>query len=331
MDRRAVVEGHQMIASALADRCGWLRGEELVVLGWHNIESTWRYPAPAGSGLRGFVSQMRALRSMTNVVPLETAFADLRAGRRLPHRAVALTFDDGYRDNLELAVPVLRDLGLPAMFYLVPGILDGDVTPWWERVGWAFAQATVERAELAGVPLDLTTDGARAASLERAESVLKARDEAGRREGVAELVEALAPKGGGPAGDLFMDWDDAKRLVGSGAAVGSHTMRHSILARERGPAQLEDLKESKRRLESDLQTPVGSLAYPNGQAADYDATTRAAAGAAGFSNAVTTCGLVTGRGTDPFDVRRRILAPQDNVAMVMAGLVRGSLRNRSAA
>lgn len=320
-----------MIPSALVDRCGWLRGEELVVLGWHNIDSTWRYPAPVGSGLRGFVAQLRALRSMTNVVPLESAVADLRAGRRLPHRAVALTFDDGYRDNLELAVPVLRDLGLPAMFYLVPGILDGDVTPWWERAGWAFARATVERAVFAGTALDLTTDQARTASLERVEAVLKARDEAGRQEGVAELVAALAPKGDGPGHVLFMDWDDAKRLVGSGAAVGSHTMRHSILARESGPSQLDDLQESKRRLESELQTPIGSLAYPNGQADDYDATTRAAVGAAGFSSAVTTCGLVTARSTDPFDVRRRILAPQDNVALVMAGLVRGSLRSRSAA
>jgi peptidoglycan/xylan/chitin deacetylase (PgdA/CDA1 family) len=320
-----------MIPSALVDRCGWLRGEELVVLGWHNIESTWRYPAPAGSGLRGFTSQMRALRSMTNVVPLESALDDLRAGRRLPHRAVALTFDDGYRDNLELAAPVLRSLGLPAMFYLVPGILDGDVTPWWERLGWTFAKATVERAEFAGVPLDLRTDRARAASLERAEAVLKARDEAGRQEGVAELVEALSPRGGESARDLFMDWDDAKRLVGSGSAIGSHTMRHSILARERELSQLEDLRESKHRLESSLQTPVESLAYPNGQAEDYDATTQAAAGTAGFSSAVTTCGLVTGRGTDPFAVQRRILAPQDNVLMVMAGLVRGSLRDRSAA
>jgi peptidoglycan/xylan/chitin deacetylase (PgdA/CDA1 family) len=320
-----------MVPSALVDRCGWLRGEELVVLGWHNVESTWRYPAPAGSGLRGFVRQMRALRSLTNVVPLESAFADLHAGRRLPHRAVALTFDDGYLDNLELAVPVLRDLGLPAVFYLVPGILDGDVTPWWERVGWAFAQATVERAEFAGVALDLTTERGRVESLDRVESALKGRDEAGRQEGVAELVEALAPKGSGPGRDLFMDWDDAKRLVGSGAAIGSHTMRHSILARESGPSQLADLEESKRRLEAGVQTPISSLAYPNGQADDYDATTRAAARTAGFSSAVTTCGLVTGRGTDPFDVRRRILAPQDNVAMVVAGLVRGSLRNRSAA
>lgn len=315
----------------LLDRCGWARGEELVVLGWHNIESTWRYPAPPGSGLRGFVRQMRALRSLTNVVPLDDAFAALREGRRLPRRAVALTFDDGYRDNLELAVPVLRGMGLRATFYLMPRILDGDVSPWWERVGWAFARATVERAEFAGASLDLTTDRARAGSLERVESVLKTRDEAGRQDGVAELVAALAPRGSGPERDLFMDWDDAKRLVASGAAIGSHTMRHSILARESGPSQLADLQESKRLLESSLQTPVSSLAYPNGQTEDYDATSKAAARAAGFASAVTTCGLVTRRGTDPLDARRRILAPQDNVVKVMAGLLRGTLRTGSEA
>jgi peptidoglycan/xylan/chitin deacetylase (PgdA/CDA1 family) len=318
-----------LINRTLADKGGWARGEKLVVLGWHNIESTWRYPAARGTGLRGFVRQIRALRALTNVVPLDGAFDALRAGRRLPRRAVALTFDDGYRDNLELAAPVLRDMGLPATFYLVPGILDGDVTPWWERVGWAFARATAKRAAIAGVLLDLTTDRARADSLLRVETLLKSRDEAGRQEGVAELVEALAPTGSCSANTLFMDWSEAKDLVASGAAIGSHTMQHSILSRESGPSQLADLQESKRLLEEGLQSPVRTLAYPNGQPQDYDATTRAAARTAGFAGALTTFGLVNGPSTDPFETRRRMLAPQDNAAKMVAGLLRGTVGKRS--
>jgi peptidoglycan/xylan/chitin deacetylase (PgdA/CDA1 family) len=263
---------------------------------------------------------------MTTVVPLDWASTALREGRPLPRRAVALTFDDGYRDNLELALPVLRDLGLPATFYLVPGILEGDVDPWWERLGWAFARARAERVVFEGSALDLGSARARGASLERVEPLLKSRDETARQAAVAELVDALAPAGAYRPADLFMDWDEARVLVAGGAAVGSHTMRHRILAREDAHLQLADLRESRERLQAELRAPVASLAYPNGQRGDYDAATISAASAAGYASAVTTRGLVNRRSTDPLESRRRVLAPGDDVVRVMAGLVRGTLR-----
>jgi peptidoglycan/xylan/chitin deacetylase (PgdA/CDA1 family) len=307
---------------------GWAGGSELVVLGWHNIEGTWRYPAAPGSGIRSFTQQLRALRRMTSVVPLDVGLAALRAGRQLPPRAVALTFDDGYRDNLTLATPVLRELGLPATVYLVPGLLDGEVDPWWERLGWAFAQASVPSIDFEGLNLDLGRPAARMASLKRVEPLLKARDEAARREAVATLVEMLAPAGSYRAEDLFMDWSEARDLVQAGISIGSHSMRHVILGQETERSQREDLHQSRSRLQEALEIPITSLAYPNGQRADYDATTIVAAEAAGYSHAITAWGLVNYQSTDRFEIRRRLLAPGDNALRVILGLIRGVLRER---
>jgi peptidoglycan/xylan/chitin deacetylase (PgdA/CDA1 family) len=311
--------------------CGWASGSELAVLGWHNIEGTWRYPVAPGSGIRSFIQQLRALRRMTNVVPLDVGLSALQEGRPLPPRAVALTFDDGYRDNLTLATPVLRELDLPATVYLVPDLLDGEVDPWWERLGWAFAHASVPSIEFERVRLDLRGPAARRAQLEQVEPMLKARDEASRRAAVAYLVEMLAPAGSYRVDDLFMNWDEAYDMARAGISIGSHTMRHVILAREPERSQREDLRESRSRLQEALDVAVTTLAYPNGQLGDYDTTTTAAAAeAAGYSHAVTAWGLVNRRTTAPFEIRRRMLAPGDNFVKMIIGLVRGVHQERTA-
>jgi peptidoglycan/xylan/chitin deacetylase (PgdA/CDA1 family) len=241
---------------------------------------------------------------------------------------VALTFDDGYRDNLTLAVPTLQRLGIPATVFLVPGILDGAVDPWWERLAWALSRATAERVRFEDLDLDLSSREKRVTAVESVEAVLRSRSEAARTAAVAELVAMLAPEGSYRADELFMRWDEAKALLARGIEVGSHTMRHAIMAREDATSQLEDLRESKERLEAGLQTPITSLAYPNGQRGDYDAVTKTGASDAGFECAVTTWGVSNHRCMDPLEARRRIIAPGDNVLRVLGGLVRGTWRER---
>jgi peptidoglycan/xylan/chitin deacetylase (PgdA/CDA1 family) len=316
------------VRTARGDGDSWAGGRELVILGWHNVESTWRYPARAGRGLGSITRQWRMLRRVTNVVPLDAALVALQEGRRLPARAVALTFDDGYRDNLALAAPVLRRLGLPATFFLVPGFLDRQVDPWWERVAFAFAKATATRREFEGIALNLDSPWSRTASLKEVEPALKARDDAARERAVAELVEVLAPAGRFRCEHLFMDWDEARSLIRPGLSIGSHTMRHAILARETEAYQVADLRESRARLQETRDVPVTSLAYPNGQDGDYDSTTMAAAAAAGYSSAMTTSGLINRSTTEPFAIRRRMVGPTDNVVRVVMGLVAGVQRER---
>jgi peptidoglycan/xylan/chitin deacetylase (PgdA/CDA1 family) len=211
----------------------------------------------------------------------------------------------------------------------VPGLLNGEVDPWWERVGWAFTQASVASIEFEGIRFDLRSVPARTASLKKVEPMLKARDETARQAAVACLVEMLAPTGSYRADDLFMNWSEAYDMARAGISIGSHTMRHVILARETEPNQRADLRESRCLLQNELDVPVSTLAYPNGQREDYDTITTAAAEAAGYSHAVTAWGVINHQTTAPFEIRRRVLSPGDNFIKVILGLISGAHRERT--
>ena len=145
---------------------------------------------------------------------------------------MAITFDDGYRDNLELAVPELERLGLPATFFLVPGLLDRRVEPWWEAVAWAVTEATAPEATIAGERVVLGDPSERRAVRRRAEEHLKRRDHDAREAALAEMVDALRPRPRDDLKELFLDWPGARELAGRGFEIGSHSSHHAILSEE---------------------------------------------------------------------------------------------------
>jgi CelD/BcsL family acetyltransferase involved in cellulose biosynthesis/peptidoglycan/xylan/chitin deacetylase (PgdA/CDA1 family) len=93
--------------------------DRLLVLIWGSLEGGGRAAARSPA----VATQLRYLRRFATVVPLGPAMEALGAGRALPPRAVALTFDDGYKDHLEIAAPLLQEFGLPATFFLAPALL----------------------------------------------------------------------------------------------------------------------------------------------------------------------------------------------------------------
>ncbi len=300
----------------------------LLVLGYHNVDSTWRYPARRGQGIRTLARQLQVLRRIAHVVPLEAALRTLAEGGSLPPRAVAITFDDGYRDNLTQAVPLLARLGIPATIYLVPGFLSGEVHAWWERLAWAISRARAGYLEFDGTRHELRGAAERVAALEVVEAELKTRNHAARLAAVEELVEALEPEGSYRADELFLDWDGARKLAGAGIGIGSHTMRHAILAREDEAAQRADVADSRRLLETELQVPVDTLAYPNGLVGDYDATTISAVREAGYTHAVTTWGRTSSAETPPYEICRKMASPDRSPARLAVGVLRSFAPSR---
>ena len=291
----------------------------MLVLGWHNVEGTPCFPSAPGEGLRGFRDQLDWLGRVANVVPLHESLRALAAGRPLPPRAVALTFDDGYRDNLDLAVPELERRGLPATFFLVPGLLDRRVEPWWEAVAWAVTEGTAAEASVAGRRMTLGARSERREVRRHAEEHLKRRDRGAREVALAEIVETLRPPRRDDLRELFLDWPGARELAARGFEIGSHSSHHAILSEESAEAQAADLAESRAALEEGLGVPVTSVAYPNGGRLDYDAATLAAAAAAGFENGITTRKGVNGRNTPRFELRRVVVYP-DRGARVLRTL-----------
>ncbi|MBO0844056.1 MAG: polysaccharide deacetylase family protein [Nocardioides sp.] len=286
----------------------------LLVLTWHNVHPTWCFPARRGVGARGFAKQLAMCRRLANVVPLEDAARRLAEGRPLPPRAVALTFDDGYRDNLSVVLPLLRRLGLPATFFLVPGILDSTVTPWWEVVGWLIRRSTAESVVVDGRSFPLRHPGERARASSGVCELLKRRNADARAAVVEELRERCRPAGTPPGRDMFLDWSAVGEIARAGFGIGSHTCAHHIMARENAATQCEDLARSRRELESNLSVEVRHLAYPNGKRDDYDAATITGARSAGYAAAWTTRGGFCTEMTPPFELRRYVIDPARGAA-----------------
>lgn len=286
----------------------------LLVLTWHNVHPTWCFPARPGAGVCGLAQQLAVCRRLADVVPLDDAARRLAEGRPLPRRAVALTFDDGYRDSLDVAVPLLRRLGLPATFFLVPEILDGTLTPWWEVVAWAIRRATAESVVVDGRAFPLGPPGERGRAVSAVGELLKRRNGVARAAAVEELRDRCKPAGKPPGRDMFLDWPAAGEIARAGFGIGSHTCAHHIMSREDAVRQHDDLARSRRELEDNLRVEVRHLAYPNGKRDDYDAATIAGARSAGYAAGWTTRGGVSTVTTPPFELRRFVVDPDRGAA-----------------
>jgi peptidoglycan/xylan/chitin deacetylase (PgdA/CDA1 family) len=250
-----------------------------------------------------FDQQMRWIRNWFNVLPLAEAVARLRAGR-LPVRAAAITFDDGYADNCTVALPILRRAGLAATFFIATGYLDGG-RMWNDTVIEA-----VRRAE--GAKLDLTSLGLGRHAISTIEDrrialriligKLKYLEQDSRQQladGIVEVAKVDLPR------DLMLTTDQVRTLSKSGMTIGAHTVSHPILLRVSEDQARDEMIQSKKRLESVVEHEVTLFAYPNGKPyVDYAAAHVRLARAAGFSAAVSTGWGAATRESDIFQIPR---------------------------
>ncbi len=296
----------------------------LLVLGWHNIDPTPAYPDVAGVGRRGFARQVNILSRVANVISLSEAARRIGNGEPLPSRAVSLTFDDGYRDSLDAAVPILARYKFPATFFLVPGFLSGKLGAWWEDLAHGIATAPGGHLSWNGLRYDLRFDRERAcAELAPILKTMNARD---REDAVASIVRQIAPVSK-DLGSMFLDWAGARRLIEAGHDVGSHSMTHVICSRESPETQACELEKSRSELEARLGKVVDTLAYPNGRSDDYDAITLGCVREIGYRAAVTTNPGIAHRRHSLYEMNRVIVTPTTDVRALLMGAWRMTWRS----
>lgn len=247
--------------------------------------------------------QMRLLARHLNPLPLDEAVARLRDGT-LPTRAVCVTFDDGYADNATVTLPILREEGVPATFFIAAGYLNG---------GRMFNDTVIETVRrLPAGQVDLTEEGAGVRRIESdADRVALYTDLIGRLKYLdpderGTRAEALANRLGiQPPADLMMSTEQLRELAAADMGIGGHTLTHPILARVDGATACREIHEGKERLEALLNRPVTLFAYPNGRPGkDYLPEHVDFARDCGFDAAVSTAWGVAGRDTDPFQLPR---------------------------
>lgn len=250
-----------------------------------------------------FEAQMRWVRDWFRVMPLAAAVEALGADR-LPARALAITFDDGYADNEELAGPILAGLGLTATFFVATGFLAGGCM-WNDRVIEAVRGCRDDALDLTRIGLGrlpIVSPADRRGAIEILLGRIKHLAPAERSAAVDAVVEAA---GAGTPPPLMMRAEQVRRLRALGMDIGAHTVSHPILTRLDPGAALEEIAASKESLQALLGENVALFAYPNGvPGRDYDERHVAIVRRCGFAAAVSTAWGAASRRSDRFQLPR---------------------------
>lgn len=237
------------------------------------------------------------------VMPLSEALARLRSGK-LPARTACVTFDDGYADNHDIALPLLLRHRIPATFFVATSFLRGG-RMWNDVVIDTVRTAGTEllNAEAAGLgSLDISGLAKRRKAIDALIGALKylPADERGQRvEEVAKANAVAAPSG------AMMNVAQVRALHAAGMEIGAHTVTHPILAKLDASDAMSEIVSSREGLQSIIGAPVTLFAYPNGKPRqDYLAEHVDMVRNAGFEGAVSTAWGVSRYGCDLYQLPR---------------------------
>lgn len=262
-----------------------------------------------------FERLMTFIASRYNAVSLSRVVDWLEGRAALPERAVAITFDDGYRDVLTQAAPVLKRLGIPAILFAATDFVWRGQMLWPDRLLAALHLAREPRLAIdtprGALDLPLAGDADKMAAERSVLAILKSLDDAERVALLDRIVERLGVDSARLAG-VWTDFaplspGELARLPEFGIEVGSHTCSHAIVTRMSDAQARHELIESKRLIESATGRACEHFGYPNGGPADYDTRTRRHAVDAGYRSAVTTIKTAVTPFQDPFEIPRCVL------------------------
>jgi peptidoglycan/xylan/chitin deacetylase (PgdA/CDA1 family) len=280
-----------------------VRTSRLSILIFHRVLAQQDPLFPEEPDAAQFEALLRRVAGAFQVMPLAQAVAQLREGR-LPDSALAITFDDGYADNQQIAAPILQRLGLHATFFIATGFLDGG-RMWNDTVVEALRRTRLEKLDLSASGLGvhaLDTVGQRRQAIDHLLPRLKYLPPAAR----LLQVDAIASACGQPLPrDLMMSSLQLQALHRSGMGIGGHTVHHPILCSVPDDEARAEIEGNKAALEAAVQAPVTLFAYPNGKPdADYAARHARMVQAAGYHAAVTTAPGAAQAGADLMQLPR---------------------------
>lgn len=268
----------------------------LSVLIFHRVAQQVDPLFPDEVDARRFDEILGWVRKWFNVLPLDAAVDQLAIGA-LPPRALAITFDDGYADNHDIALPILVRHGLSATFFVATNFLDGG-RMWNDTIIEAIRRFRGDRFDLEALGLgcaDTSSLTARRSLIPRLLEALKHLPPARR----ASLTEEIASRcANALPDDLMMTSTQLRALRRAKMTIGAHTLSHPILATLDPKSAWEEIEGSKHRLETLVGERVTLFAYPNGKPdRDYRTEHVEMVRAAGYKAAVSTApGIASGQG-----------------------------------
>ena len=282
------------------------RPHGVLILNYHRIgdgsrsafdRELWSATAP------GFDEQVAFLARHCDVIaPSDLTYALGRSRGR----HVMITFDDGYRDNYDLAFPVLRQHRVPATFFVATGFIDHPALPWWDEIA-ALVRGTAA-SELAmspwfRAPLQLSGDD-RARPIRQVLEFYKTLPTHDNDAFLAQLRAETGVETPAVTPDHWMTWDMIRDMHANGMGIGGHTVHHPVLARMPRDQQLAEIEGCRKRINQELGAEMDYFAYPVGGRDSFNADTWACLQDQGVKAAFSYYGGFATRDSARYDVPR---------------------------
>ena len=211
-----------------------------------------------------FHQHMEYLSQHANVVTMDEIAHSFDSNKKLPNGSIAVTFDDGFKDNFDVARPIMNHFGIRSTIYVTTDYIKYGKTPWFVRLRYSFLNSSikewVDTKENRTYLLD-SGEQAKSAFSKVCDycCVLSAIEQ-------ENYVRSIESELGIPelsTNDMVMDFEDLRTLQSDGHTIGSHTISHPNLAYLTDKDIRYEMEESKKILESELDTEIVHFSYPN--------------------------------------------------------------------
>jgi peptidoglycan/xylan/chitin deacetylase (PgdA/CDA1 family) len=272
----------------------------VAILTYHHVaahDPAYPYdPGVADASPAQFRRQMEMLARHGTPIGIDELIRALD-GAPLPKNPVMVTFDDGYRSCHDVALPILRAVGMRAAFFVPTAFISERKIYWWERIALALSSARKEKARLV-YPRALEVEAKNPGSHRILTDVIKNTPGLDVQRFLDGLCEAFGIEWSPEieaqhAENLVMSWDQVRALTRAGMDVESHTRWHRVLQTLSDEELRSELTGSREELEAQLGRPVRAIAYPVGRRVAHVQRIRDAVNAAGYRLGVSNASGAT--------------------------------------
>lgn len=241
--------------------------------------------------IRTFEAQIRHLSENYSIVPVEEIVKRITTGQTLK-KCLALTFDDGFKDNYTHAYPILKKYNAPATIFLITSCIETGNPPWFMAFRRAFEKTDKKELYIIlggqNFRLNLSSMVQKKAASDEVMSFLQICPNKKRLLFLKEIFDALGPNDFSCLENIMLNWNEIREMANNGVSFGAHTHSHPILANLTISEAEFEITRSKRIIEKKLNKPVNGFAYPVGKRAHYDKKLFSILNRNGFEYAFTT-------------------------------------------
>lgn len=304
--------------------CRHLRRPDIVIFNYHRIRSS---PGECrtsfdqdvfGPTKDDFERQVKWLKECAYLLSESDLISMISGDVPRPRRKCAMiTFDDGYRDNYQLAYPVLKKYNVPAIFFIPTQRVDTRQLGWWDIISYLIKKSNKDAVNYKGQRIQIANSKKEAIrTFQNTMKLEKHHETKDLLHALADECQVAFPTAAEQDREL-MSWPEIKEVSDNNISIGSHSHTHRVLATLTDTDQKQEMLKSKKILSDRISKEVHTISYPVGHYAHFNNVTMKTADECGYKLGFSfNTGINSWRDIDRYNIKR--IAGPDHAIMFYA-------------